>query len=197
MDLTKILDGIGNKAELIEKINAEVGREFVPRTEFNAKNDEVKKTAATLAERDTQIEQLSTATGDKDTLTKELNRLKDENKTAAKQYAAEMKKIRINQAIEREISGIANPDALDIIPGLIKTDSIIFNDDGTILGLKEQIETLKESRKSLFKGDDKAPQFSKGQATATKPGLTKEQITAIIDPVERRQAIAQNIELFK
>lgn len=199
MDLKKILGDIEGQTELIEKINAEIGREFVPRAEFNAKNDELKNTVQALAERDKQLEQLSGLEGDKNALTAEINRLKNENKEAAKKYADEMKKIRINQAIEREISGIANPDALDIIPGLIKTDSIILNEDGSILGLKEQVEALKESRKSLFKTErENVPQFVRGQtAQTTAAGMTREQIEAIKDPVERRQKIAENINLYK
>lgn len=199
MDLKKILGNIEGHDELIEKINAEIGREFVPRAEFNAKNDELKSASQALAERDKQLEQLSGLEGDRNALKAEINRLKSENKEAAEKYADEMKKIRINQAIEREISGIANPDALDIIPGLIKTDSIILNEDGSILGLKEQVQALKESRKSLFKTDgEKIPQFVRGQTAQTEQaGLTREQIEAIKDPVERRRKIAENINLYK
>lgn len=52
MDLTKILGGLENGAELIKAIEAEVGKEFVPRSEFNTKNNELK-------ERDKQIEELN------------------------------------------------------------------------------------------------------------------------------------------
>ena len=199
LDLAKILDGIENKTELVEKINAEIGREFVPRSEFNSKNEELKKTTAAIAERDKQIEQLSTVTGDKDALTAEINRLKAENKDTAKQHAADMRKIRIDQAIEREIAGIAKPDAIDLIPKLINMDAIIENSDGSLLGLTEQIGNLKTNRKSLFNDEstETKPQFAKGQAAQVKPALTREQITAISDPVARRAAIAENITLFK
>lgn len=52
MDLTKILGQLENGAELIKAIEAEVGKEFVPRSEFNAKNNELK-------ERDKQIKELN------------------------------------------------------------------------------------------------------------------------------------------
>lgn len=52
MDLTKILGELENGAELIKAIEAEVGKEFVPRSEFNAKNNELK-------ERDKQIKELN------------------------------------------------------------------------------------------------------------------------------------------
>ena len=42
MDLNKILGHLENSAELIKQIESEVGRDFVPRTDFNAKNTELK-----------------------------------------------------------------------------------------------------------------------------------------------------------
>lgn len=52
MDLSKIVGQLENGAELIKAIEAEVGKEFVPRSEFNAKNNELK-------ERDKQIKELN------------------------------------------------------------------------------------------------------------------------------------------
>lgn len=54
MDLKKILDGLENKDELIRQIESEIGKEFVPRSEFNSKNQELK-------ERDKQINELKTS----------------------------------------------------------------------------------------------------------------------------------------
>lgn len=200
MDLIKLLGNIENKEEVINKINAEIGREFVPRSEFNAKNEELKKTTQALTERDGQIETLSATAGDKDALTAEINRLKTESKNEAKKFSENMKKVRIQSAIEREIAGLVNADAIDLIPNLIKHDSITLNDDGSIFGLKEQIESLRENRKSLFKSDEQdtnKPQFVKGQTTTPKPTLTREAVEAIKNPIERRQAIADNIALYK
>ena len=42
MDLSKILGHLENSTELIKQIESEVGRDFVPRTDFNAKNTELK-----------------------------------------------------------------------------------------------------------------------------------------------------------
>ena len=42
MDLSKILGHLENAPELIKQIEAEVGREFVPRADFNSKNNEYK-----------------------------------------------------------------------------------------------------------------------------------------------------------
>lgn len=53
MDLAKILNGIENSEELIKKIQAEIGADYVPRSEFNAKNEKLK-------EAETQITGLTT-----------------------------------------------------------------------------------------------------------------------------------------
>lgn len=42
MDLSKILGHLENSADLIKQVESEVGREFVPRADFNAKNTELK-----------------------------------------------------------------------------------------------------------------------------------------------------------
>ena len=56
MDLSKILGGLENGAELIKQIEAEIGREFVPRTEFNSKNAELKDRDKQLGELKTQLD---------------------------------------------------------------------------------------------------------------------------------------------
>ena len=59
MDLTKILSGVENSEELIKKIQAEIGANYVPRTEFNEKNDKLKeaeKQLGTLQTTNTALE---------------------------------------------------------------------------------------------------------------------------------------------
>lgn len=60
MDLQKILTGVENGAELIKQIEAEVGKEFVPRTEFNAKNEALKTAEKQLGELNTSLTDLKT-----------------------------------------------------------------------------------------------------------------------------------------
>ena len=59
MDLTKILSGVENSEELIKKIQAEIGANYVPRSEFNDKNDKLKeaeKQLGTLQTTNTELE---------------------------------------------------------------------------------------------------------------------------------------------
>ncbi len=59
MDLNKILEGVENKEELIKQIESEMGKEFVPRTEFNTKNTELKELQKQLGEVNTGLEGLT------------------------------------------------------------------------------------------------------------------------------------------
>ena len=72
MDLTKILGGLENGAELIKQIEAEVGREYVPRTEFNAKNAELKDRDKQLGELKTQLDETTKGKADYDKTIAEL-----------------------------------------------------------------------------------------------------------------------------
>lgn len=42
MDLSKILNGVENSEEIIKQIQAEIGKEYVLRTDFNTKNEDSK-----------------------------------------------------------------------------------------------------------------------------------------------------------
>lgn len=83
MDLAKILEGIENKDELIKQINAEVGREFVPRSEFNSKNSEVKELQKQLGEMSTNYEGMAKSKADWDKQIAELNAQVTSYQTAA------------------------------------------------------------------------------------------------------------------
>lgn len=57
MDLVKILEGIENAEELVKQIEAAVGKEFVPRSEFNEKNNELKIRDKQLSELTAQLDE--------------------------------------------------------------------------------------------------------------------------------------------
>lgn len=88
MDLNKILGHLENSAELIKQIESEVGRDFVPRTDFNAKNTELKNLEKQVGELNSNLTSLSK---EKENFDKTLTDLNDEVKT----YKLRDMKIRI------------------------------------------------------------------------------------------------------
>ena len=88
MDLNKILGHLENSAELIKQIELEVGRDFVPRTDFNAKNTELKNLEKQVGELNSNLTSLSK---EKESFDKTLADLNGEVKT----YKLRDMKIRI------------------------------------------------------------------------------------------------------
>mgnify|MGYP001480356640 CR=1 FL=1 len=69
MDLKKLLGHLENHEDLIKQIEAELGKEYVPRTEFNTKNNSLKDLEKQLADLN---ENLTTATSEKTALEKSI-----------------------------------------------------------------------------------------------------------------------------
>ena len=79
----------------------------------------------------------------------EIKRLKDENETTAKKFAAELAAVKLNGAIENRLlkEGAVNTKA---VRALLDNDKIKLGEDGSLTGLDEQIKTLRESEKWAF-----------------------------------------------
>ena len=199
LDLHKILAKVENKDDLIKQIEAEMGKDFVARTDFNAKNEELKTVNAQLKERDKQLEALSTAEGDKAELQRQIKDLKDANKAAADAHATAVKNLRLEAEMDKLVTDFM-PDTRDFIKSLIKKDATNVNDqEGTILGLKEQMDAIRESRKSLLmtEAPEAKPAFTKGATPSAPQTMTREQILAIPNTIDRQRAIASNLSLFE
>lgn len=137
-----------------------------------------------------------------DNLNQELGKLKEKlkdndnaNETIAdlqKQIAdkeIELEKTRKSNAIKLEVLK-ANPnDVADILPHL-KDDTITIAEDGTITGLKEQLEGLKESKPYLFK--EAEPQGTGGSlgngGRGTGKVITKEEF--------EKMSYSEKVELY-
>lgn len=96
MDLSKILGQLENGAELIKAIEAEVGKEFVPRSEFNAKNNELK-------ERDKQIKELNASLDE--VATKDQTIAELTGKVATFESAALKSRIAYEMGVPLELAG--------------------------------------------------------------------------------------------
>lgn len=124
---------------------------YVAKAKLDEANSEAEKLRNTLAERDGQLEKLKGAEGNAATLKKQIEDLQKANKEAMDKAAAELKQFRLNSAIELALNGSTHDSKLAAT--LIKQDKLILNDDGTVTGLKEQVEALKKEKAFLFKDD--------------------------------------------
>jgi hypothetical protein len=129
----------------------------VTKTRFNEVNEELKTAKATITERDGQLNALKTSGADAAALQAQITQLQADNAAKDQEHAAEIKKIKIENAVEKALT-----DAKAINPATVKPLLAAFlekadlDDDGTIRGLADEIGKLAkaEGTSFLFKADD-------------------------------------------
>lgn len=157
------------QAEKVLSVNAEQLKGFIPKVRFDEVNNAKKQAEKDLSERDKQLETLKNSTGDVETLKNTIKQLQDENKAATDKYNAELVEIKLAGAVDTALLGA---DALNVkaVKALLDMSKIKMDGD-VLLGINEQIESLKkaEDSKMLFKavevGKQKGPNFA-----GVKPG---------------------------
>nr|WP_245339017.1 phage scaffolding protein [Paenibacillus shirakamiensis] len=133
---------------------------FIPKARFDEVNDTKKKLEKDLGERDGQLDELKKSAGASEDLKKQIETLQSENKTAADQYAADLKGLTLTNAIKSALNGKVHDEGL--VAGLFDREKLVIDGD-KIVGLDDQLKGLQESKAFLFKTDDtKAPGFKVG-----------------------------------
>lgn len=123
---------------------------YVTKTRFDEVNEKNKTLTTQLSERDASITQLKKDMEDKPSKEKveQLEQqLANKDKEHALQLAGEIKKVKIIS----EIAGKVHDN--DLVVNLLNLDKITVEDNGTIIGLNEQIDSLKQSKGFLFRDD--------------------------------------------
>ncbi len=174
MKLQWLKDIIGNAYtdEMDASAAQALGKDFVPRSDFNDKNAKVKELETqitqlndTVKERDKQLETLKASTGDVNALKEQITKLQGENADAAKSFAAEIKKLKIDTAVDMALSAARarNPKA---VKALLELDNAELDDKGLVKGLDEQIKKLTAAPDSAFMFETK----QQGNFEGFKPG---------------------------
>lgn len=106
-----------------------------------------------IAERDTQLETLSEQVKDNEELTKTIDTMKEDNEQTVKDMQDKLDQQAFNFSLEKSLTnaGVRNHKA---VKALLDTDSI-KKDGETLLGLDDQLKTVKESDPYLFKSEEK------------------------------------------
>ena len=133
----EFLEGLGLEKEVIDKIMEENGKDInAEKAKANAKEDEIK------TYKDMNIDEIKQSV--------------ETWKTTAKEHEKAYEKLKNDTALKDAVRGYDTVDE-DVLMKLIDRDSLKFSDDG-ITGLKEQMESLKESKPYLFKAEDNNPE---------------------------------------
>ncbi len=165
--------------EQAAKVMGELDGDFVTKSRFNEINKELQAAKSTIKERDKQLEELQNATGDVEAMKKQISELQTTNTTQQEKFEAEMKAVKIGNAVDAALK-----DAKAINPATVKPLLAAFlekaelADDGTIQGLADEIGKLTKGEDTgfLFRTDTSAAPLVSGTAPAgsvTTPPDTK------------------------
>jgi hypothetical protein len=163
MTIKELLKNIGvadEKMETAEKtVKDYLANDFVTMARFNEVNESKKALTEQLTERDKQLTSLKKSAGDNEALKAQIEELQKANKDNKAAFDQQIQALKIDSAIKLAIADSAQDT--DIVTGLINKEKIIIGDDGKIVGLNEQVETLKKEKAFLFKNANQpAPQYT-------------------------------------
>ena len=188
-------------AKKCEAASQEELKGFIPKTRFDEVNTAKNTAEALLKERDGQLETLKNSTGDVDALKQQIATLQADNKAKDDAHAAEIKKLKIDNALDAAITAAKGKNA-KAIKALLNLENAELTDDGTIKGLAEQMEALQKSDEYLFEAKETKKTTVKGAAPGESgnddgdKGITKEQFRNM-SPAERYNYSVTNPEEYK
>lgn len=133
--------------DIDKKVSAEIGKVFVSKTDFNTLNETKKTLEKQIGERDKQLGELQKLKPEE--LQAEITRLQGENNTVKQKYDADLKAAKLDYALNAHLikAGAVNTKA---VKALLDESKIILDGDN-LLGLDEQLKSLKETEKWAFK----------------------------------------------
>lgn len=131
-------------------------KDFIPKSRFDEVNEARKNAESLVAERDKQIEGLKVSAGSTDELKKQIEKMQAENKALVEAKDNEIKKIKINNAVNTALMG-AGAKNVKAALALLNMENTELLEDGSVKGLNEQIEALKTDEDSKFLFADPKP----------------------------------------
>lgn len=109
-----------------------------------------------INDRDKQLNTLKKSSKDNEELQSQIKQLQDENKTAKQNYQDQLAKQNKSFKIEGALRDAKAKNIKTVLP-LIDTEKVSVNDDGTLNGLSEQLDNIKQDNGFLFGEETKTP----------------------------------------
>lgn len=138
----------GELEGLIGEIGKELAKYFIPKDKYNEVAEAKKKLEEDIQERDNQLEQLKNAASNNEELKKQIEELQEANRRAAEEWQAKMAQMKLDFAIEKALAA-AKAKNIKAVKALLDLEKVKL-DGEQLLGLDDQLETLKETDPYLF-----------------------------------------------
>jgi len=144
---------------------------YVTKERFNQVNTEAKDYKQQVAERDKQITSLKDEFKDATGLKEKVEKLEADNKKKDDDYQAQLKQLQFDNALNQALKD-TNPKNVKALKAMLELDKVKLDGD-TLLGLDDQIKSIKKEHDYLFekeiKGTGSFVTGGKGDGTDTPP----------------------------
>lgn len=173
----KMLEDLGLEKEAIDKIMEQNGNDIETakseskglETKISGLEEEIKGYKGQISERDKQLTTLKKDAGATDELKKQIEELEKANKDSQKAHDDEMRKIKVDSAIEKALSA-SKAKNTTAVKSLLDLKDVKFAEDGTIVGLNDQIKALQSADDSKFMFDNGKPSIKGAKTGEPKDG---------------------------
>lgn len=151
--LKKHKDGTIDDAQFEVELNKALPEDWIPKGKYNELNESKKLSDENLKKANATLEELKGKAGLSDEYKAQIDKLKDEAKKAEEAHKATITTMKKESAIEKALSD-AKARNTKAVRALLDEGKLVLNDDGTLSGLKEQLEAVQKDNAFLFDSSD-------------------------------------------
>lgn len=151
------LKELGLNDEQIEAVMKSHGQTVnSTKEELSSAQTELESYKAQLSDRDSQLEDLRGKAQGNEDLQSTIDALKEANNQAKYEHQKELERTKLNYELDQALilNKARNPKA---VRALLDTETVKFDEEGKLIGLSEQLDSLKESDSYLFAGEESDP----------------------------------------
>ena len=150
-----------DQATAVINAYSEALKNYVPKSRLDEVIEERNGLRDQIAERDKQIKTLGESAGDNQALKDQIAQLQADNQKAADEYTANLAQLRLDNAVELDLTG-AKAKNNKAVRALLDLSKSKVGEDGKIEGLDAQIKALQKSDAYLFDSGEPAQTQMKG-----------------------------------
>lgn len=133
---------------VLEIYNTEI-KEYVPKADYDSANRDNNALKDIIKDRDKQLTTLKKSVGDNEELKKQIETLQNENKDAAEKHNAEVRSLKIDNAVETALI-TSRAKTSKAVRALLDMDKIDIDKAGNVTGIEDQIKALVEGEDTKY-----------------------------------------------
>lgn len=180
-----------NKNKQVKLADLSTG-EYVGKGKYTALETEIANLKEQIKTNEATIDTLKKANKDNETLQQTIKGHEETIKNLKTNYESKIKELMINQAIQSKLTDAKYPD---LIVGKFDHKKISLADDGTVLGIDEQLTAIKEQYKDLFTPVVKGSQPNNNDKAT--PGIKNPWSKEHFNLTEQGKLLKENPELAR